>query len=261
MKINVIYNKNIPDYDESLGMLEKALKKRKLEYRSYNLDDMSNFGDFTIVLGGDGTILRAARYYSEFATPIMGVNIGRLGFLSQVQYQDIEPLLDAVMAGDYKTEERMMLSSGDKLALNDFVIRGCNSTRASKFYLEVDGEDVCDYIADGLIIATPTGSTAYGLSAGGPVLYPTIESISVVPICPHTLNARPLVVPACEKIAVKTMDGTLSVAIDGYNKFDCVDKISIQKADNKAVLAFLNISNYYSILRDKLHWGMSAGEY
>ena len=95
MKINVIYNKNIPDYDESLGMLEKALKKRKLEYRSYNLDDMSNFGDFTIVLGGDGTILRAARYYSEFATPIMGVNIGRLGFLSQVQYQDIEPLLDA----------------------------------------------------------------------------------------------------------------------------------------------------------------------
>ena len=105
----------------------------------------------------------------------------------------------------------------NKLALNDFVIRGCNSTRASKFYLEVDGEDVCDYIADGLIIATPTGSTAYGLSAGGPVLYPTIESISVVPICPHTLNARPLVVPACEKIAVKTMDGTLSVAIDGYN--------------------------------------------
>lgn len=260
MKINVVYNENIPDYNKSLTIVETALKKRNADFKSIRLDNMEFYGDFTIVIGGDGTILRAARFYAEKSIPTFGVNIGRLGFLAQIQAENFDNVLEVIFAGNYRTEERIMLESDNYLALNDFVVRGCNSTRASKFYLEINGEDVCDYIADGLIVSTPTGSTAYGLSAGGPVLYPTTNSILIVPICPHTLNARPLVIPSDENIAVKTIDGKLSVAVDGYTKYECIDKISIKKSRKKAILAFLNDENYYSILRDKLHWGLPAGE-
>jgi NAD+ kinase len=154
-----------------------------------------------------------------------------------------------------------MLISIDKLALNDFVIKGCNSSRTSKFYLEINGKEVCDYIADGLIISTPTGSTAYGLSAGGPVVYPTMEAVSIVPICPHTLNARPLVVPVTEVITVKTADKLLSVSIDGFETTECVEKITIKTASKKAVLAFLNKGRFYNVLRNKLQWGTSPKAY
>ena len=141
--------------------------------------------------------------------------------------------------------------------LNDFVIKGCMPSRTSKFFLEINGKFVCDYIADGLIISTPTGSTAYGLSAGGPVLYPTLEALVIVPICPHTLNVRPLVVPVGETITVKTSDKLLSVAIDGFETTECVKQISIKTSDKKAKLAFLNDDGFYSVLRNKLHWGVS----
>ena len=130
-----------------------------------------------------------------------------------------------------------MLKSENELALNDFVIKGCDSYRASKFYLEINGECVCKYIADGLIISTPTGSTAYGLSAGGPVVYPTLEAISIVPICPHTLNARPLIVPSDEKILIKTADKNLSLSADGYCTKECKDEILIEKSE---IIIFVN---------------------
>jgi NAD+ kinase len=116
---------------------------------------------------------------------------------------------------------------------------------------------VCDYIADGLIVSTPTGSTAYGLSAGGPVLHPELNAIVIVPICPHTLNARPLVVPSTELITVKTSDDLLSVSIDGFVTTKCVEKTSVKIAADKAKLAFLKNNNFYSVLRNKLHWGVS----
>ena len=150
-----------------------------------------------------------------------------------------------------------MLQSGDYIALNDFVIKGCVQGRTSKFFLEINGKFVCDYIADGLIISTPTGSTAYGLSAGGPVLHPRLYAIVIVPICPHTLNARPLVVPSEEVITVKTADELLSVSIDGFVTTNCVSKTSVKIAPNKAKLAFLRNNNFYSVLRNKLHWGVS----
>ena len=165
--------------------------------------------------------------------------------------------VDKVLEGSYSTEERLMLQSGNSLALNDFVIKGCKTSRTSKFYLEINGKFVCDYIADGLIISTPTGSTAYGLSAGGPVLYPTLDALVIVPVCPHTLNARPLVVPVDEMITVKTSDKLLSVAVDGFEKPECVKEISIKSSKQKAILAFLNDDSFYSVLRNKLHWGIS----
>ena len=260
MKINVVFNKHIENYSEVLSSIESALIETNTEFKTFELDWMENWGDFTIVIGGDGTLLKAARFYSEWHIPVLGLNLGRLGFLSQGICGEIKPILESITNGDYFTEERLMLTSIDKVALNDFVIKGCNSSRTSKFYLEINGKEVCDYIADGLIIATPTGSTAYGLSAGGPVVYPTMDAIVIVPICPHTLNARPLVVPSDEVITVKTSDKLLSVAIDGFETEKCVEKITIKTAERKAKLAFLKQGRFYEVLRDKLHWGISEAQ-
>lgn len=260
MKINVIYNKLMPEFKEALDVVEKALIQKKIEFKSFELDKMENFGDFTFVIGGDGTLLKSAKFYSEFDIPVLGINLGRLGFLSQAGVNEINNVISAILENKYNIEERLMLNSENALALNDFVIKGCSHSRTSKFYLEINNKFVCDYIADGIIISTPTGSTAYGLSAGGPVLYPTLDSIVIVPICPHTLNARPLVVPSGEKITIKTMDSLLSVFADGYDTGECVDRITIKSDIKKAKLAFLNNNSFYSVLRNKLHWGISPCE-
>ena len=255
MKFNVVYNRNISNYSEILSEVESALIEKKVDFKTFELDSMENFGDFTITIGGDGTLLKTARFYSEWQIPVLGVNLGRLGFLSQ--QESINNLVNSVCEGKFYLEKRTMLNSSDKLALNDFVIKGCDSSRTSKFFLEINEQEVCDYIADGLIISTPTGSTAYGLSAGGPVIYPTMDAIVIVPICPHTLNARPLVVPSTEKITVRTGDKSLSVSIDGFETKEYVEKITIKTAPKKAVLAFLNEGRFYNVLRNKLHWGIS----
>ncbi|MBQ4114088.1 NAD(+)/NADH kinase [bacterium] len=255
MKINVIYNKFISDYEKVLHQIEAKLLRAGIEFKSFPLDSMENFGEFTIVIGGDGTLLRAARFYSQWQIPVLGLNLGRLGFLTEPS--DIDEILDSVLEKKYCIEERMMLTSLNKLALNDFVIKGCNPSRTSNFYLSINNEQVCDYIADGLIVSTPTGSTAYGLSAGGPVIYPTIEAITIVPICPHTLNARPLVVPCTEEVRVSSADSSFSVSTDGYETETCTNDIIIKTATSKAVLAFLNKGRFYNVLRNKLHWGIS----
>ena len=260
MKINLIYNNNIPNHKEILVNIEQKLTEKSINFKTFELNFMENFGDLTIVIGGDGTLLKAAKFYSEWNIPVLGVNIGRLGFLSQGVNSEISSILEDIKAGKYYTERRLMLASMNKLALNDFVIKGCEKTRTSKFHLEINNKEVCNYVADGLIIATPTGSTAYGLSAGGPVIHPTLDAIVIVPICPHTLNARPLVVPAKEKITVKAGESLLSVAIDGFEIENCVDKISIEISSQKAHLAFLEGNNFYSVLRNKLHWGISEAK-
>ena len=257
MKINVVYNKDVAGYADTLNILEKTLSDRNVEFDSFPIDNLKLSGDFAFVIGGDGTLLKAARFYASEEIPVLGINLGRLGFLAQAGVEEINRVVDSVINKSYFTEKRLMLSSGSALALNDFVIKGCVPSRTSKFYLEINNKFVCDYTADGLVISTPTGSTAYGLSAGGPVLYPSLDAIVIVPICPHTLNARPLVVPAGEIITVKTSDKLLSVANDGFDTMECVEKISIHKADKKAVLAFLNDTGFYSVLRNKLHWGIS----
>lgn len=255
MKINVVYNSQISGYKDALKRLETLLIERSVEFASFDVDSLEEFGEFTFVIGGDGTLLKAARFYA--GSPVLGINLGRLGFLAQAGVDEIETALESVLAGRYSVEERLMLESGESVALNDFVIKGCMTSRTSKFYLEINDKFVCDYIADGLIISTPTGSTAYGLSAGGPVLYPTLEGLVIVPICPHTLNARPLVVPVGEVLKVKTSDKLLSVAVDGFDTMECVKEISIKSSKKKAVLAFLNDDSFYSVLRNKLHWGIS----
>ena len=257
MKINLIFNRYIPDYKKALEKIEQALLSYNIDFQTFDLEKMEYFGDLTFVIGGDGTLLRAARFYAKDNVPVLGINVGRLGFLAQAGVDEINSVIEAVQESRYTIEDRIMLQSGEYIALNDFVIKGCNPSRTSKFFLEINGKFVCDYIADGLIISTPTGSTAYGLSAGGPVLHPELDAIVIVPVCPHTLNARPLVVPSHEHITVKTSDDLLSVSIDGFVTTKCVEKTSIKIAPDKAKLVFLKNNNFYSVLRNKLHWGIS----
>ncbi len=257
MRINVVYNNQIAGWTDVLEVLKKSLDKKLVDFKVFDIDNLENYGEFTFVIGGDGTLLKAARFYSASEVPVLGINLGRLGFLSQANVSEIDNVVDKVLKKEFSIEERLMLKSESSLALNDFVIKGCNTYRTSKFYLEINDKFVCDYIADGLIISTPTGSTAYGLSAGGPVLYPTLDALVIVPICPHTLNARPLVVPSSESITVKTSDKLLSVAVDGSETKECVKQISIKISEQKAKLAFLKDDSFYSVLRNKLHWGVS----
>ena len=257
MDINVIYNKFIPNYENALESIKLSLAAHSVSYNVLDLENMDNIGDMSLVIGGDGTLLRAARYFSKYEKPVLGINMGRLGFLAQAGVAEIDSVIEAVLNKKYSVEDRQMLESGEYLALNDFVVKGCSSGRTSKFYLEINNKVVCDYIADGIIISTPTGSTAYGLSAGGPILYPDLDLTVIVPICPHTLNVRPLVVPSTEMITVKTSDELLSVSIDGFVTTNYVEKIDIKTSPYKAKLIFPENNNFYSVLRNKLHWGVS----
>ena len=257
MKLNVVYNNKISNYQSILDNLIFVLNNKNVQFKTFEIDAMDFFGDITIALGGDGTILKVTKFYAKSNIPVIGVNLGRLGFLSQLTSSNINNAVDLILNKQFFIEERLMLTNGKYNALNDFVIKGCDSSRTSKLYLEINNKSVCDYIADGIIVCTPTGSTAYGLSAGGPVVHPTIDAITIVPICPHTLNARPIVVPASSKITIKTNDKPLTVSIDGYETSESINEISITSSSTKARLAFINKDDFYNVIRNKLNWGKS----
>ena len=164
-----------------------------------------------------------------------------------------------ILENEFRIEERTMLESSNAIALNDFVIKGVATSRTSRFYLKINNKFVCDYLADGVIISTPTGSTAYGLSAGGPVISPNVKAFVIVPICPHTLTARPLVIPSDEDITITTSDNNCEymIAADGQQVGTFTDSVSIKKSKFTAKLALLENDEFYSVLREKLHWGVS----
>lgn len=259
-KLGIVYNPIVKNSSDVLQSLENIFITKKLQYEKFTIDSMQRGVDFVFVIGGDGTLLKTARFYSKEFTPVFGINLGRLGFLSQTNESELNNSIEKILKGHYKIEDRMMLISNDgNLALNDFVIKGSSASRTSRFYLSIDDKFVCDYLADGLIVSTPTGSTAYGLSAGGPVLSPSLNAITIVPICPHTLTARPLVIPADEKISISTCDACTSfiVVADGQDSYNVNSKIEIEKSKFNAKLALLEENEFYSILRNKLHWGVA----
>ncbi len=255
----VCYNKKISGSAEVKDMLVGLLKQNNIKPKICDIDNLKGVADFVFVIGGDGTILKAARYYAKSGIPVFGVNLGRLGFLSQTSKNRINSSVQKILDGKFIVEERIMLQSGSFSALNDFVIKGCAASRTSRFSLKINGRFVCDYLADGIIISTPTGSTAYGLSAGGPVLAPSLKSFVIVPICPHTLTARPLVIPDGETVTVCAKDFKTKylVSCDGQEFKEFTKEITIKKSDAAAKLALLDNSDFYAVLQDKLHWGIS----
>ncbi|MBP3820650.1 NAD(+)/NADH kinase [bacterium] len=256
----ICYNPDIKNSIEVLNKLCILLDEYSIEYEVLQINNLKSYYDFVFVIGGDGTILRVSRFYAKYKTPIFGINLGHLGFLSQAGVNNIEKAINFISNKDYKIESRLMLETKGYTALNDFVIKSIDSSRASCFSLEVDGFFVSNYCSDGIIISTPTGSTAYGMSAGGPVLTPDLTALVIVPICPHTFSARPLVVSADSKIVI-SCDKKYSVCADGQELFLNEGSLSIKKSDYYASLVLLNDNDFYSVLRNKLHWGYSPVVY
>ena len=257
MQIAVVTNSRVKHSANVTDDLTASLTRYGLDYEIVDIDNLKSGFDFVCAIGGDGTILKTSRFYSQTDTPVMGVNLGRLGFLSLIHPDKIYDIGDVIKNKRYNLRERMMLTSMDKTALNDIVIKGHSSARTSEFELYINDMLVSDYIADGLIISTPTGSTAYGLSAGGPILHPGLDAMVVVPICAHTMTARPLVIPGKEKITVRSKEETLDIIFDGQKTINKLSEVNITRAEHKAKLVFPHDYKFYSVLKNKLHWGVS----
>lgn len=230
----------------------------------------ANKPNFAIVLGGDGTLLSAARSVAPYDVPILGVNLGSLGFLTEVPLSELYPTLHAVDANGCTTESRSMIEArlarnGQQLchyhALNDAVISKTTIARLVSFDLYIDKAYVSSYKGDGLIIATPTGSTAYSLASGGPILMPEVEGLVITPICPHSLSHRPLVVHDTAEIEIIVQSATdeAFLSIDGQVGVPVAegDRLICRKAPYKTRLLRLQKS-FFEVLRTKLKWGGSA---
>ena len=223
--------------------------------------------DLIISLGGDGTLLRAARLAAAEDIPVFGVNLGGLGFLTQIGIDDLEKSLEKLYQGRYFLDERMMLNCTVKrkeeevkkfTALNDIVIGKGAFARIICLATYVNNDYVITYSADGLVISTSTGSTAYSLSAGGPIVDPNINSIILTPICPHTLSARPFIIGENDqvKITLESGEEKIMVTIDGQEGFILKpkDEVIIKKSGHKARLITFKEKSFYAILREKLRW-------
>ncbi|SFF93775.1 NAD+ kinase [Desulfotomaculum arcticum] len=235
--------------------------------------EMVERADCLIVLGGDGTLLHSARLAAPLGVPIFGVNLGRLGFLTEVDKPHIHLALERLLAGQYTIEERMMLEAGviregqtyePVTGLNDAVITKGGFARLIVLDTFVDGQHFNTYHADGVIVATPTGSTAYSLSAGGPLVVPDLDLMVVTPICPHALWARPLVIAAGSEVSVTLLSrqGEVMLTMDGQHgmRLNYGDVIKVRRAEHRARFIKLNNRTFFNILREKLKEGDGKNE-
>lgn len=250
-----------------LATLETAEACDLCDVPAMALPEMGRQADLAIVMGGDGTMLNVARTLVEHRVPMIGVNQGRLGFLADVSLDTMFSTLDEMLSGDYIAEERILLDCrmerGDELilhtyAFNDVVVSKSTTGRLIEFEVYIDNHFVYSQRADGLVVASPTGSTAYALSAGGPILHPTLEAFVLTPICPHTLSARPIAVNSRSEIEINLIHADdVRVHFDGQRHQDMRvgDRVIIWRAPNTIRLLHPVGHNYYDTLREKLHWG------
>jgi len=223
--------------------------------------------DIVVSLGGDGTMLAAARLIGGSGKPLMGVNLGGLGFLTEASVEELYPKMEKIISGQYTLDKRMVLRTrilGEEnqqahFAMNDVVLDRGGSPRVIRVDVTIDGEYFNTYISDGIIVSTPTGSTAYSLSAWGPIVLPSLESIILNPICPHALTVRPTVIPASSKIVLKVHfeDADALLSIDGQETIRIASgaTIVIEKGDYHIHLVSLKEHTFFDLLRKKLQWG------
>jgi NAD+ kinase len=229
--------------------------------------DLPAHSDVLLVLGGDGTLLSVARLVGDLGVPILGVNLGGLGFLTAITADEMYPALEALRRGDLVIDERIMLAArvtrqGERLtdyvALNDVVITKSAVSRIITLGVAVEGQFATGYRADGLIISTPTGSTAYCLSAGGPIVFPTMDAMVLTPICSHTLTNRPIVLPGTQVLTVTLeTDQDVMLTLDGQVGFALKwgDTVEIRRAASRTRLLRLPQKHFFTVLRTKLKWG------
>jgi NAD+ kinase len=225
--------------------------------------------DLAIVVGGDGTMLNAARSLVDHGVPILGINLGRLGFLTDISPDDIHRHLDQILAGNYLEEQRALLHArvmrnGDEInestAFNDVVVHKTDVARMIEYETYIGGKFVNNTRSDGLIVSTPTGSTAYALSGGGPIVHPSLNALVLVPICPHTMTYRPIVVDGDSTVEIMVTEdnqGHAQITCDGQIDLGLMngDRVVIKRKDKFIRLIHPENYNYYEILRAKLHWG------
>lgn len=239
---------------------------------SYTRHDIATLSEFIIVLGGDGTLLSVARLIGDRGTPMLGVNLGSLGFLTEVTLDEMYPLIEEILKGKMIIDERRMLEAvieraGKNVAkytvLNDVVINKGALARMILMETRINGRYLNTYRADGLIISTPTGSTAYCLSAGGPIVYPTVGAVIISPICPHTLTNRPIALPedVTVEVTLRTEYEDVMVTLDGQEGYPLkhMDTVVVKKAKGTTKLILSPKKDYYEILRQKLRWGDKPG--
>ena len=240
-----------------------------LDLRAVSHDSLASEADLIVAVGGDGTMLHAASLMGAADIPLLGVNRGRLGFLTDVSPTKMLESLDRIFEGDYKREARLRLqarienadgSEHTALALNDIVLQRRDTGRMLDFETRIGDRYVNKHMGDGLIVATPTGSTAYALSCGGPILEPQLDAVVLVPICPHTLSDRPVVTPSNQRISVVLLereDTSAEVSVDGHtlDSLDPDDRLVIEESPHRVTLIHPPGYDYYEILRTKLHWG------
>ncbi len=248
---------------------EEVASHLKKETYGLKEQELYDHADCAIVLGGDGTILYTARQMTKYDLPMLGVNLGNLGFLAEVEKKDAIITLEKIIEGDYYIQKRMMLNVSkvirDKeekvgVALNDIVIARASISRMMKYSIYVNNVHVNHYSADGLIVSTPTGSTAYNLSAGGPILDPANEMMVITPICPHTLMSRSIILSKNDEVRISLKDNRKSwnkdimLTIDGQENFkiDQEDEIIVSKSEHSAKLITCNKNGFYRILKKKL---------
>jgi NAD+ kinase len=248
-------------------IVKRLEKSESYRYKIIETADDFNKLKFILALGGDGTMLSLARAIAHRNIPILGVHLGKLGFLAESTKDKIFERLNQVIAGNYQVQKRMVLNGivkGEKedksfFALNDFVVDKGASYRLLSCLLKSDGHVVANYQADGLIVSTPTGSTAYSLAAGGPIVDPTVSSIIVAPICPHSLTFRPIVLSGDSKLSIEFLDeeDQAALAVDGQitERLDFNSKIMVEKGDYSIQLITFSDSSYFKTLRSKMGWG------
>jgi NAD+ kinase len=235
-------------------------------------DSIAAEADLIVAVGGDGTMLYAASIAQQQPVPLLGVNRGRLGFLTDVKPTEMLQSLEYVLGGDYARETRLLLTARivhpngetqSAVALNDVVLQRTDTGRLLDFRTCIAGRYVNTHSGDGLIVATPTGSTAYSLSCGGPIMEPALDAVVIVPICPHTLSDRPIVIPADQEIEVTLLehaDTIAEVAVDGQTigEVGVDERLLISRADARITLLHPPGYDYYETLRSKLHWGLDS---
>jgi NAD+ kinase len=244
------------EYDQPIG-----------EISNVSLNQLVAEVDLVISLGGDGTLLTAARAMAGKNIPLLGVNLGRLGFLADVSFADFESYIDAVMGGRYSVEERFLIEGrffeGEKLlatniALNDIIVHSYESSSMIEYEISSGGDLIHIQRSDGVIVTTPTGSTAYALSGGGPIMHPSLNTLAIVPICPHTLSNRPIVLPADQPIEVRLGKDSLpaKVSYDGHSTaiVNTENRVRITRYSKPLTLLHPEDYDYFQVLRAKLYW-------
>ena len=251
-------------YDVELVVEPKSAKQLGCESVSFEI--MCQRSDFLIALGGDGTLISLCRKSFEYEKPILGVYAGNLGFLTDIKFSEIEHFIDKIFCEEYRIDTRMMLEVSlhvkgkvqKIVAFNDIVFSRPKLSGMATIEAYIDNELINSYYGDGLIVSTPTGSTAYNVSAGGPVVYPLTKALILTPVCPHSLTQRPLVLPVNFEVEFKSGDSDTVIIVDGQDTYSMGDfeYVSIKIADNGAKLIHREDRNYFKVLKEKLHWGL-----